>query len=102
MKFKNLVLLATAVLTLGSVHADTLKLTHQWPQGDGRDKGARHFVDEVVKHDPSFKFRIYPGASLISNPLKQIDALAGGSVDLSIFPLIYAVGKAPEFSMTIL
>lgn len=102
MKLKNLVLLATAVLTLGSVHADTLKLTHQWPQGDGRDKGARHFVDEVVKHDPSFKFRIYPGASLISNPLKQIDALAGGSVDLSIFPLIYAVGKAPEFSITIL
>lgn len=102
MKFKNLLLLATTVLTLGSVHAETLKLTHQWPQGDGRDKGARRFVDEVVKQDPSFKFRIYPGASLISNPLKQIDALAGGSVDLSIFPLIYAVGKAPEFSITIL
>lgn len=102
MKFKNLILLAAVVLTFGSAHADTLKLTHQWPQGDGRDKGARHFVDEVVKQDPSFKFRIYPGASLISNPLKQIDALAGGSVDLSIFPLIYAVGKAPEFSITIL
>lgn len=102
MKLKNLILLAASALTLGTVHAETLKLSHQWPQGDGRDKGARHFVEEVVKHDPSFKFRIYPGASLISNPLKQIDALAGGSVDLSIFPLIYAVGKAPEFSVTIL
>ncbi|MEO7254145.1 MAG: TRAP transporter substrate-binding protein DctP [Casimicrobium sp.] len=102
MKLKYLVALATAALTLASAHADILKLTHQWPQGDGRDKGARRFVDEVVKHDPSLKFRIYPGASLISNPLKQIDALASGSIDLSIFPLIYAVGKAPEFSITIL
>ncbi len=102
MKFKHLILLAASTLCLGMVHAETLKLSHQWPQGDGRDKGARHFVEEVVKHDPSFKIRIYPGASLISNPLKQIDALAGGSVDLSIFPLIYAVGKAPEFSITIL
>ena len=102
MKFKYLAALATAALTLASAHADILKLTHQWPQGDGRDKGARRFVDEVVKHDPSLKFRIYPGASLISNPLKQIDALASGSIDLSIFPLIYAVGKAPEFSITIL
>ncbi|HEX2531580.1 MAG TPA: TRAP transporter substrate-binding protein DctP [Burkholderiaceae bacterium] len=102
MKLKNLVLLAASALTLGMVHADTLKLTHQWPQGDGRDKGARHFVEEVVKQDPSFKFRIYPGASLISKPSQQIDALASGSIDLSIFPLIYAVGKAPEFSITIL
>jgi len=94
--------LAVALLSGAAVHAETLKLTHQWPQGDGRDRGARLFVQEVVKHDPSFKFRIYPGASLISNPLKQIDALASGSIDLSIFPLIYGVGKAPEFSITIL
>ncbi|WP_082712672.1 TRAP transporter substrate-binding protein DctP [Pseudomonas agarici] len=102
MKFMNLALLATSVLMLGTAQAETLKLTHQWPQGDGRDKGARQFADEVVKRDPSFKFRIYPGASLISNPIKQIDALAGGSIDLAIFPLIYGVGKAPEFSITIL
>jgi len=101
MKLMNLILLAASLL-MSNVQAETLKLTHQWPQGDGRDKGARRFVDEVVKHDPSFKFRIYPGASLISNPLKQIDALASGSIDLSIFPLIYGVGKAPEFSITIL
>jgi TRAP-type C4-dicarboxylate transport system substrate-binding protein len=103
MTFKKLILLAAAALNMGGAHAaGPLKLTHQWPQGDGRDKGARAFVDEVVKRDPSLKFRIYPGASLISNPLKQVDALASGSVDLSIFPLIYAVGKAPEFSVTIL
>jgi TRAP-type C4-dicarboxylate transport system substrate-binding protein len=102
MKLKHLFLVAASALALGAAHAETLKLSHQWPQGDGRDKGARQFVAEVTKHDPSFKFRIYPGSSLISNPLKQTDALAGGSVDLAIFPLIYAVGKAPEFSATIL
>jgi TRAP-type C4-dicarboxylate transport system substrate-binding protein len=102
MKLKQLFLLAASSLAFGTLHAETLKLSHQWPQGDGRDKGARHFVEEVAKHDRSFKFRIYPGSSLISNPIKQIDALASGSVDLAIFPLIYAVGKAPEFSVTIL
>lgn len=102
MKINTLILAVASIISLSPLHAETLKLTHQWPQGDGRDKGARHFVDEVVKHDPSFKFRIYPGASLISNPGKQIDALAGGSIDLAIFPLIYGVGKAPEFSITIL
>jgi TRAP-type C4-dicarboxylate transport system substrate-binding protein len=86
MTFKKLILLVAAAVSLGSAHAaGPLKLTHQWPQGDGRDKGARNFVDEVAKRDPSLKFRIYPGASLISNPLKQIDALASGSIDSRSF-----------------
>ncbi|CAM5784433.1 TRAP transporter substrate-binding protein DctP [Castellaniella caeni] len=102
MKFTSILLAAMCALAVANVQAKTLKLSHQWPQGDGRDAGARLFIQEVQKQDPSIKFRVYPGASLISNPLKQIDALADGSIDLSIFPLIYAVGKAPEFSITIL
>lgn len=102
MKFKAILFASLSLLAAAAVHAETLKLTHQWPQGDGRDKAARLFAQEVHKQDPSIKFRIYPGASLISNPLKQIDALANGSIDLSVFPLVYAVGKAPEFSITIL
>ncbi|TAL82519.1 MAG: ABC transporter substrate-binding protein [Candidimonas sp.] len=104
MKLNRLLLLAATALSITTVHAETLtlKLTHQWPQGDSRDNGARLFAKEVTKHDPSIKFRIYPGASLISNPLKQADALADGSIDLSVIPLVYDVGKAPEFSITIL
>jgi TRAP-type C4-dicarboxylate transport system substrate-binding protein len=102
MRFRTLLLASVCVLAASAAQARTLKLSHQWPQGDGRDAGARLFIQEVQKQDPSLKFRVYPGASLISNPLKQIDALADGSIDLSIFPLIYAVGKAPEFSITIL
>lgn len=92
--------LATGVLQAEPVK--TLKLSHQWQMGDGRDKGARLFAKEVEKRDASLRFRIYPGASLISNPVKQIDALSDGAIDLSIFPLIYAVGRAPEFSATII
>lgn len=102
MKVSKYIAALIAALSVGAVGAQTLKLTHQWPQGDGRDEGARKFVEEVRKEAPDIKFRIYPGASLISNPLKQIDALAEGSIDLSIFPLIYGVGKAPEFSATII
>lgn len=102
MKIQKIIFSMVAAFSIAGVQAQTMKLTHQWPQGDGRDQGARQFVEEVRKQDPSFKFRIYPGASLISSPVKQIDALADGSIDLSIFPLIYGVGKAPEFSATIL
>ena len=94
-------LLACSVLV--NAQAQEFKLTHQWKQGgDSRDKAARQFAKEVTLHDPSMKFRIYPGASLISNPLKQLDAVQDGTVDMSIIPLIYAAGKIPEFSITIL
>lgn len=76
MRFRTLLLASVCVLAASAAQARTLKLSHQWPQGDGRDAGARLFIQEVQKQDPSFKFRVYPGASLISNPLKQIDALA--------------------------
>jgi TRAP-type C4-dicarboxylate transport system substrate-binding protein len=45
---------------------------------------------------------VFPGASLISNPIQQLDALQQGTIEMSIFPLIYGVGKVPEFSATIL
>lgn len=107
-RYKRLAGLAAATAMLfatafGSAHALDFKLTHQWKQGaDSRDNAARQFVKEVTSKDPSLKFRIYPGASLISNPLKQVDALQDGTVEMSIIPLIYAAGKIPEFSVTIL
>lgn len=64
---------AVAVATALSLNAGAqeFKLTHQWKQGaDSRDAGARAFAKEVTDKDPSLRFRIYPGASLISNPLK--------------------------------
>jgi len=97
--FLSIVLTSLAVT---SIQAETFKLTHQWPKGDGRDTGARQFAEEVSSMDSSIKFRIYPGASLISSPVAQLDALQKGTIDLSVFPLVYGVGKIPELSATIL
>jgi len=97
-----------AALTLSGISmtaaqsVKTLKLSHQWQAGDARDKGAKLFAKEVEQRDPSFRFRIYSGASLISSPVKQIDALVDGAVDLAVFPLIYGVGRSPDFSATII
>lgn len=102
-KYKNLAAAVLFCTALGNVQAQEFKLTHQWKQGtDSRDAGARQFAKEVTSKDPSLKFRIYPGASLISNPLKQLDAIQDGTVEMAIIPLIYAAGKIPEFSATIL
>lgn len=95
---------ATAVFAAAlPAFAQEFKLTHQWKQGaDSRDAGARAFAKDVTSKDPSLKFRIYPGASLISNPIKQLDALQDGTIDMAIIPLVYAVNKIPEFSVTVL
>jgi TRAP-type transport system periplasmic protein len=92
-----------AVATAVPAWAQELKLAHQFRANtDGRDRAARVFVDEVVKRDPSIKFRIYPGQSLGIKPVAQLDALQNGTLELSIYPLSYGSGKIPEFSSVIL
>ena len=100
----------TSVLSLGlvagvslSASALELKISHQWKANvDGRDRAARLFVQEVEKADPSIKFRIYPAQSLGIKPVAQLDALQNGTLEMAIFPMSYAVGKAKEFSGVIL
>lgn len=100
-------LLATAAVAFGifsgSAVAETFKISHQWKgQVDARDRAARVFIEEVEKRTDDLDFRIYPGRSLIQNPVAQFDALQDGSVEMTIYPLVYAVGKVPEFSVTIM
>ncbi len=109
MKFSKFLRASTAAaLTLGLLTstpalAETFRLTHQWKEGtDGRDRAARLFVEEVVKRDPSFKIRIFPNRSLIADPTQQLSALRDGTIEMSVFPLIYGSGIVPEFSGTIL
>ncbi|HLS55946.1 MAG TPA: TRAP transporter substrate-binding protein DctP [Zeimonas sp.] len=83
--------------------AQEIKISHQWKaNADGRDLAARVFVDEVTKHDKNIKFRIYPASSLGVKPVAQFDALQNGTLEMAIFPMSYAVGKAKEFSAVIL
>ncbi|MGE0312075.1 MAG: TRAP transporter substrate-binding protein DctP [Lautropia sp.] len=87
----------------GSAVAQEIKISHQWKANvDGRDKATRLFVKEVNAKDPGIKFRIYPAGSLGIKPVAQLDALQNGTLEMAVFPMSYAVGKAPEFSATIL
>ena len=93
---------AFAVLAL-PVAAQEIKISHQFKANtDGRDKATRLFVAEVGKRDKSLKFRIYPGSSLNIKPVAQLDALQAGTLEMAVFPMSYAAGKIPEFSITIM
>ncbi len=92
----------TAIFAGGAL-AQEIKISHQWAQGrDARDAATREFVKAVNAKDPSIRFRIYPGRSLISNPVAQLDAMQAGTLEMAVYPLSYAVGKIPEFSITIM
>jgi len=94
---------ATALVFAGTVAAQEIKISHQWKANtDARDRAARLFVEEVNKRDPSIKFRIYPAQSLGIKPNAQLDAMQAGTLEMAIFPLSYAVGKIPDFSIVIM
>ncbi|MDF3060021.1 MAG: transporter substrate-binding protein [Microvirga sp.] len=83
--------------------AQTIKISHQWrAETDARDRATRVFVNAVKKRSPELNFRIYPSRSLIQDPVGQFDAMQSGALEMAVYPLVYAVGKVPEFSITIL
>ncbi|MBM3508891.1 MAG: hypothetical protein FJX61_01960 [Alphaproteobacteria bacterium] len=91
-----------AILPLAA-GAQEIKISHQWKEGtDARDRATRVFVSEVNKRDPNVKFRIYPSSSLNIKPVAQLDAMQAGTLEMAVYPLSYAVGKIPEFSITIM
>jgi len=95
--------LAAALIAAGPAAAQEIKISHQWKANvDGRDRAARVFVKEVNKADKSLKFRIYPAQSLGIKPVAQLDALQNGTLEMAVFPMSYAVGKASEFSIIIM
>jgi TRAP-type C4-dicarboxylate transport system substrate-binding protein len=95
--------LAATLIAAGPAAAQEIKISHQWKANvDGRDRATRVFVDEVAKADKTLKFRIYPAQSLGIKPVAQLDALQNGTLEMAVFPMSYAVGKAPEFSIIIM
>jgi TRAP-type C4-dicarboxylate transport system substrate-binding protein len=80
-----------------------LKISHQFPANtDFRDQVARKFAAEVEKRtDGAIKFQIYPGSSLFKAK-QQFDAMANGSLDMSVYPLAYSGGKMPAVNITLM
>jgi len=95
---------ATAIALTASAQAQTtLRLSHQFPGGKGdiRDDMAQLVAKEVKAANVGVDIQIYPGAALFK-PNDQWNAMANGQLDMAVFPLDYASGKAPVFSATLM
>jgi TRAP-type transport system periplasmic protein len=78
----------------------TLKLAHQWVQGDIRDNWARNFIAAVQKKtDGAVKIELHAGGVLFK-PQTQFDALRRGALDLCVWPFGYTSGTYPLLTLT--
>jgi len=81
-----------------------IKISHQFPSGEGPDADFRHrltvkFAQEVEKRtNGELKFEIYPSASLVK-PNSQFSAMQTGALDMTLLPLAYEGGKIPEVNL---
>ena len=94
---------ALCVLSVAA-HAQTvLKASHQFPGGKGdiRDDMVQLIAKEAKEANVGLDIQVYPGASLFK-PNDQWNATANGQLDITLFPLDYASGKAPVFSATLM
>src|SRR5262252_8658027 len=93
----------TALALPATAQAQVLKASHQFPggKGDVRDDMVQLIAKDVKGANVGIDMQVYPGASLFK-PNQQWNALAGGQLDVSLFPLDYASGKVPAFSATLM
>jgi TRAP-type C4-dicarboxylate transport system substrate-binding protein len=90
------------IFTIGVGAKMTLKVSHQFAEGDVRDQLCRIFGKKVSeKLGGEIKFRYYPAKSLYK-PKEQWDAMRMGALDMAVFPLDYASGKLPILSITLM
>ena len=95
---------AAAMLISASAQAQmTMKASHQFPggKGDVRDDMVQMVAKAAKDANAGIDIQVYPGASLFK-PNDQWNAAANGQLDITLFPLDYASGKAPVFSATLM
>jgi TRAP-type C4-dicarboxylate transport system substrate-binding protein len=84
--------------------ATVLKLSHQFPGSDGdhgdfRDRMCRKFAEGVhARTNGVVEVQVYPGSSLMKTN-SQFSSMRRGALDMSLWPLAYASGEAPETSI---
>lgn len=93
-------LAATMPLVAG---AEVLKASHQFPggKGDARDEMVQMIAKDVADAGVDLEIRVYPGESLYKAK-EQWSAVTSGQLDLTSFPLDYAAGRVPQFSVTLM
>lgn len=84
-----------------------LRLSHQWPKasgpdGDFRSRLAQKFAERVTERtNGDVQVRVSPNGSLVEADA-QYQAMSQGTIDMSVFPVVYAVGQHPAFDVTTL
>ncbi|RJE85722.1 TRAP transporter substrate-binding protein [Paracoccus onubensis] len=83
--------------------AEVLKASHQFPggKGDARDEMVQMIARDVAEADVDLEIRVYPGESLYKAK-EQWSAVTSGQLDMTSFPLDYAAGRVPQFSVTLM
>ncbi|WP_454916184.1 TRAP transporter substrate-binding protein DctP [Xanthobacter sediminis] len=81
-----------------------LKLAHQWPQ-DEHDyvvaAGVKFAKEVEQRTNGEIKIQFYPAESLVKARDLHV-ALKTGTVDLAIYPYIYAAGALPELNLILM
>jgi TRAP-type C4-dicarboxylate transport system substrate-binding protein len=87
-----------------SAEAITLKMVHQWPQAESDYVIATgiKFAQEVEKRsNGEIKIQFFPAESLVKASNTHT-ALKNGTVDLAIYPYVYAAGAIPEMNLVLM
>ncbi|QDC09188.1 ABC transporter substrate-binding protein [Oceanicola sp. D3] len=102
MKFTTTVAAAALASWAGLAQAqDTLRLSHQWSEGDVRHQVAQMVADEVAAADVGLEIQIFPSQSLFK-AREQYKPLSRGQVDMIVFPLSYAGGLRNAYNLTLM
>lgn len=56
-------------------------------------------MQEAEARAKALKFRIYPNSSLNIKPGELLNAMQNSTLEMAVYPLVYAVGKVREFSL---
>lgn len=95
---------AAGAPAIASAAPKVIKISHQFPAGDGPEADFRHrltvrFAQEVEKRtNGELKFEIFPSSSLVK-ATSQFSAMQTGALDMTLLPLAYEGGKIPEVNL---
>lgn len=103
MRKMNVVAAAVAMALPLAANAEVLKASHQFPggKGDARDEMMQMIARDVGEAGVDLEVRVYPGESLYK-AREQWGALQSGQLALTSFPLDYAAGRVPQFSVSLM
>jgi TRAP-type transport system periplasmic protein len=94
----SLMMLAASSLTLS---AETLRLSHQWAEGDVRHQVAQMVADDVAAAGVDLEIQIFPNQTLFK-AREQYTPLSRGQLDMTVLPLSYAGGQQPAYNLTLM